>query len=116
MPLPPTRQPPTRQRWTPRRWTPRPPMQRGRMRRSSPRSTRQSTPRWLTRQGAERPRRECGSLVFGFKALPRTLAAAGRDLYDAKAPVRKSAIVDLVRLAWGEERELAIGHLADALG
>lgn len=54
--------------------------------------------------------------MFGFKALPRTLAAAGRDLYDAKAPVRKSAIVDLVRLASGEERELAIGHLADALG
>jgi hypothetical protein len=53
--------------------------------------------------------------VFGFRALPRTLAAATRDLQDPKVQVRRSAIRDLVRLAAGEQREDAIRVLAEGL-
>jgi hypothetical protein len=47
--------------------------------------------------------------------LPRTLAAAARDIHDPKLQVQRSVIPDLARLAHTQERERAIALLLEVL-
>lgn len=54
--------------------------------------------------------------MFQLRPLPRTLQATLRDLGDAKASVRKSALRDVARLASGDDRSEAVAALIDLLG
>lgn len=53
--------------------------------------------------------------MFQLKPLPRTLAAALRDLESTKTNVRRSALTDLVRLAEGDDRSRVVSALENAL-
>lgn len=53
--------------------------------------------------------------MFNLSPLPRTLAAALRDVRDKKVLVRASAVRDLARLAREDEREPALAALSAAL-
>lgn len=53
--------------------------------------------------------------MLGLPQLPRTLAAAERDARHARADVRASALVDLVRLSRGVERPAAVRAIAQVL-
>ncbi|HEX6277794.1 MAG TPA: HEAT repeat domain-containing protein, partial [Polyangiaceae bacterium] len=53
--------------------------------------------------------------MLGPSSLPRTIEAALRDIEHARAHVRRSAVVDLVRLTAGPERARAIRALTRVL-
>jgi HEAT repeat protein len=53
--------------------------------------------------------------MFQLRPLPRTLNAALRDVEDPKVSVRKSALLDLSRLAHGDDRAVALTALAERL-
>lgn len=53
--------------------------------------------------------------MYGWSPLPRTLAAALRDIAHGQARVRLSAVADLARLCEGEGREAAVAALIGAL-
>lgn len=53
--------------------------------------------------------------MLGLPQLPRTLAAAERDVRHARVDVRASALVDLVRLSRGVERSAAVRAIAQVL-
>ncbi len=53
--------------------------------------------------------------MFGLPSLPRTLAAATRDVGASRRDVRLSALRDLARLSAGDDRAAALAALAAAL-
>jgi HEAT repeat protein len=53
--------------------------------------------------------------MYGWSPLPRTLAAALRDVLHAEARVRLSAVADLERLCRGDGHEAAVAALIAAL-